>query len=96
MKQQVQYDALRKHQKRPGSRFFKELGIDENVSCGQLAASLQRRQAFREFLVSPAHISNLNVHKAQCIGILNAKYLVFVTSFICSLLLFSGSISREI
>ena len=26
---QVQYDALRKHQKRPGSRFFKELGINE-------------------------------------------------------------------
>ena len=53
------------------------------MSCGQLAASLQRRQPFREFLVSPALISKLNVHKR--IGLSHVKCKKNVTSFICSL-----------
>ena len=44
-RKQVQYVALRKQQKRPGSRFFKEIG--RNEMC-QLAASLQ---AFRDLKV---------------------------------------------
>ena len=54
------------------------------------------KQAFMEFLVSPALISNLNVHKSVGLSHVKCKILtyLFVTSFIGSLS--SDRVFREV
>ena len=59
---------------------------------------LHIEQAFREFLVSPALISNLNGHKSVGLSYAKCKILTYFCDVIhiCSFHLLSDRVSREV
>ena len=66
------------------------------LSCLTKDNELNVKQAFREFLVSLALISNLNGHKSVELSHVKCKILTyFMMSFICSLYFLSDRVSRE-